>query len=128
VIPSLQQPSKVFYYHGDAELEPMPVNPATIGINQSSRAVPIPDESTGPADASDDAARVLDTDAMAQAAAQAGIRALEGSRGAAYDSLIYGAAICLFHLKRYSTLEAAADAVRNVLDSGVPLARFRSTQ
>jgi len=40
VIPSLQQPSKVFYYHGDGELDQMPVNPATIGIRQSTRAVP----------------------------------------------------------------------------------------
>ncbi|GMQ89907.1 MAG: hypothetical protein BMS9Abin10_0242 [Gammaproteobacteria bacterium] len=128
VIPSLQQPSKVFYYHGGGGLEQMPVNPASIGISQSSRAVPIPDGSTRPASASDDVATALDTDAMAQAAAQAGIRALEGNRGAAYDSLVYGAAICLFHLGRYGLLEAAADAVRNALDSGVALTRFRSTR
>lgn len=128
VIPSLQRPSKVFYYHGDGELEQMPVNPATIGIRQSSRAVPMPGVFTRSVGGSEDGVTVLDTQAIAQAAAEAGLTALEGQRGAAYDSLVYGAAICLCHLKRYNSLNAAADAVRNILDTGVPLARFRSQQ
>ncbi len=128
VIPSLQQPSKVFYYHGGGELEQMPVNPASLGIAQSTRAVPIPENLSGARGQTDGTATTAGADAVAGAAAEAGVAALQGQGGAAYDSLVYGAAICLFHLKRYVLLEAAADAVRNALDSGVALTRFRSTR
>ncbi|MEE8217088.1 MAG: hypothetical protein V3T12_01655 [Acidiferrobacterales bacterium] len=128
VIPSLQQPSKVFYYHGDGELDQMPVNPATIGIRQSTRAVPMPGAFTRPVRGSEDVVTALDTQAIAQAAAEAGLAALEGRHGAAYDSLVYGAAICSRHLGRYDSLEAAADVARECLDSGGALARFRSQQ
>ena len=70
----------------------------------------------------------MDTDAIAKAAAEAGIAALEGKGGPSYDSLVYAAAICLLHLKRHVSLQAAAHAVRKILDSGEPLARFRMQQ
>ena len=62
---------------------------------------------------------------MARAAAQAGAEALAGRAGATRDSLVCGAALCLRHLRRHDSLQAAAAAVRRVLDSGQALERIR---
>ncbi len=124
VIPSLQQPSKLHYYHGDDELQSMSIDPVSLNINQPTRAVPIPDRIATSQDAVDEIAAGIDTEALAEAAAKAGIAALRGEAGPAYDSLVYGAALCLFHLKREPSLPAAADTVRRIIDGGMPLARF----
>jgi anthranilate phosphoribosyltransferase len=126
VIPSLQQPSKLHYYHGDDELQSMSIDPGSLGINQPTRAVPIPDHRALPRDPVDEIAAGVDTEALARAAAEAGIAALQGQTGPAHDSLVYGAALCLFHLKREPSLLVAADAVRRVIDAGTPLARFQA--
>lgn len=127
-IPSLQQPSKVFHCYGDDELQPSPVNPVDIDIRQPTRAVPIPDDLAEAKEKVDGIAKALDTEAAAKAAAAAGIAALKGERGPAYDSLVYGAAICLQHIKRHNSLAAAADAVREVIDAGGALSRFQAQQ
>jgi anthranilate phosphoribosyltransferase len=106
----------------------MSIDPANIGINQASRAVPIPDHQTQAEDETDERAANVDTQALAQAAASAGAAALAGTAGPAYDSLVYGAALCLYHLKRQPSLQAAADVARGVIDSGEALARFRQNQ
>ncbi len=77
-------------------------------------------------DRNDEIATTFDTDAVAKAAAAAGIAALEGTPGAGYDSLTYGAAICLLHLERYDSLQASSDAARRVIDSGEALRRFQA--
>jgi anthranilate phosphoribosyltransferase len=69
-----------------------------------------------------------DTQALAQAAAKAGAAALAGEHGAAYDSLVYGAALCLFHLKRQPSLPVAADVARRAIESGEALTRFQQNQ
>ncbi len=61
---ALQQPSKVFYYHSDGELDQMPVNPATIGIGQSTRAVPMPGAFTRLVRGSENVMTALDTQAI----------------------------------------------------------------
>ncbi len=126
VVPSLQQPAKVFYYHDEGEVQQILVEPTSIGISQSKRAVPIPDDLPKVKNKGDTIATTVDPDAIAKAAAEAGIAALEGKGGPVYDSLVYAAAICLLHLKRHDSLQAAADAVRKALDSGEPLTRFRA--
>ncbi len=126
VVPSLQQPAKVFYYHDEGEVQQILVEPTSIGISQSKRAIPIPDDLPKIKNKGDTIATTVDPDAIAKAAAEAGIAALEGKGGPAYDSLVYAAAICLLHLKRHDSLQAAADAVHKALDSGEPLARFRA--
>ena len=126
VVPSLQQPAKVFYYHDEGEVQQILVEPTSIGISQSKRAVPIPDDLPKVKNKGDTIATTVDPDAIAEAAAEAGIAALEGKGGPVYDSLVYAAAICLLHLKRHDSLQAAADAVRKALDSGEPLTRFRA--
>lgn len=128
VIPSLQQPSKVFFYRDNAELRQRPVDPREVGIDQSARAVPMPDNLPTAEERGDEPTDMTSVDSAAQAAATAGMAALAGEVGLAYDSLLYGGAICLTHLKRQDSLQAAADTVRKVINSGEPLARFRAHQ
>jgi hypothetical protein len=61
---ALQQPSKVFYYHSDGELDQMPVNPATIGICRSTQAVPMPGAFTRLVRGSENVMTALDTQAI----------------------------------------------------------------
>lgn len=117
VIPGLSQTGKVFRVLGDAEEVPVEFKPPEIGIEQSVRAARIPG-------ASDEGDAPLDAVAVAQAAAQAGKAALEGEPGPTRDCLVYGAALCLWHLGRHGSLGQAADAVRAVLDGGQARARL----
>jgi anthranilate phosphoribosyltransferase len=67
---------------------------------------------------------LLSNDTVAKIAAEAGLAALSGEPGLTKDSLVYGAALCLWHLGRYDSLGSAANAVRTVLTSGAALRRF----
>ena len=126
IIPSLQQDAKVWFYHDGGEEQFVVANPTTIGINQPTRAVPLPKDLPPAGVRDDQIATAIDSSTAARHTAEVGIAALEGKTGPARDSLIYGAAICLWHLKRYPSLADAAHAVREVIDSGEPLARFRA--
>ena len=126
VIPSLSQAGRVFHYHGGGEESATDFKPADLGIDQPVRAPRIP----GPADtmqAGEDAAAdavPFDAAAVAALAAQAGVAALGGESGPTRDCLVYGAALCLWHLKRHGSLKDAADAARSALDSGRALAHL----
>ena len=116
VIPSLAQTGKVFHYHGGGQETSTEFKPAELGIEQSVRAPRIPGASDeGESETPFDAAGV------AKAAAEAGMAALAGAPGATRDALVYGAALCLWHLGRHGNLRSAADAVRSVLDRGQAL-------
>jgi anthranilate phosphoribosyltransferase len=124
VIPSLRQPGTCFHYHDLGEERPFDVDPAALGIDQEVRAVPLPETAAEAERAAGDAIGLAgDADTIARAAAEAGLAALEGRRGATYDALALGAALVLWHLGRASTLEAAADRARAVLDSGAACRR-----
>ena len=127
VIPSLQQPAKLFYYHEKGEEQSIELNPQDLGIVQDSRAVSLPKDLPC-ADAADQIATPFDIEAGAQAAADRGLAALKGQSGPARDALTYSAAICLHHLGRSGSLADAADTVRGVLDNGKALARFQALQ
>lgn len=126
VIPSLQQPAKLFYFHDRGTEQDIELDPKALGIEQSSRAVPLPKDLPGVASEGDDITTTFDTDAAAARAAEVGLTALHGKAGPARDSLVYSAAICLYHLGKASNLPAAADMVRKVLDSGKALAHFQA--
>jgi anthranilate phosphoribosyltransferase len=49
----------------------------------------------------------------------------EPRAGATRDSLIYGGALCLWHVGCHESLAGAAQAVRTVLDRGKALAHLR---
>jgi anthranilate phosphoribosyltransferase len=119
VIPGLSQTGKVFRVLGGAEEMAVEFKPAELGIEQPVRAPRIPgasDEGEGETP--------LDAVAVATAAARAGKAALAGAPGPTRDCLVYGAALCLWHLGRHGSLKEAADAVRGVLDGGQALARL----
>ena len=126
VIPSLKQPARVFCYHNRGEESPVECYPETIGIDQQTRAVPIPPETPAAPRKGDDIATTVDIDAAAAVAARTGLEALGGKPGPGHDSLVYAAALVLHHLGRHASLTNAADAVREVLSSGEALARFKA--
>jgi anthranilate phosphoribosyltransferase len=124
VVPCLRQLSECFNYHQRGEEQPFEVNPTTLGIEQSVRSVPLPDNLPTTNRPGDDIAVTVDVAATAQAAAEAGRAALAGQHGPTYDSLVFAGAIILWHLNREQSLAAAADRVRAVLDSGVAIHRL----
>ena len=73
----------------------------------------------------DDIAIAVDVPATARAAARAGLAALAGERGPTYDSLVFSAGLILWHLGREHSMAAAADRVREALDSGRAAQRIR---
>jgi len=125
VIPSLRQAGKAFYYHDKGPEQALEFSPADLGIDQPLLAPPIPGREPREGEPGGECAPDLDNAAVARAAAQAGAEALAGRAGATRDSLVCGAALCLRHLRRHDSLQAAAAAVRRVLDSGQALERIR---
>jgi anthranilate phosphoribosyltransferase len=127
IIPSLQQSGRLFYYYGDEAQQQRDLAPKDIGISASTRAVPLPKD-LPTVTAADNIATKIDISVMSQVAADLGIAALGGEKGTMYDSLVYSTAICLSHLKRFDTMQAAADAVRAVLDSGKALEKLEAAK
>ncbi len=123
IIPSLQQAGKAFFYHEKGEEQPLELDPHALGIRQDVRAVPLPPD-IPKAKGGDEIAATVDTHALAQAAAERGLAALQGEKGPTFDALVYGGALCLYHLRRYATLPEAAEAVRRALDTGEAYRRF----
>jgi len=125
VIPSLSQTGMVFHYHDRGEETSAQFKPAELGIDQAVRAPRIPGAGAIGATEDEESERTLDLAAIAKAAAEAGRAALAGEPGATRDSLIYGAALCLWHRGRHGSLKSAAEAVRAVLDQGAALERLQ---
>ena len=125
VVPSLRQTGTCFNYQGMGEEQSFDIDPTALGIEQPMRAVPLPEDLPKATRPGDDIAVAVDVPATARAAAEAGMAALRGERGPTYDSLVFSAALILWHLGRESTQVAAANRVREVLDSGRAAARVR---
>ena len=124
VIPSLRQTGKAFYYHDKGEEQSVDFRPSDLGIEQPIVAAPIAAGAPHEADEQDWTAPKPENLALAQAAAHAGLSALSGNSGPTRDSLVCGAALCLWHLRHHGSLQGAAAAVRRVLDSGAALERL----
>ena len=125
VLPSLRQVGRYFYYHDGGEEQAVDIDPSSIGIEQEVRAVPLPDDLPAAEQSTDDIALTVNVQAAARVAADAGIAALKGKKGATYDSLVYAGAIILHHLGKHPDLQTAADQVRAVLDSGAAASRLK---
>ncbi|MDR2878062.1 MAG: anthranilate phosphoribosyltransferase [Chromatiales bacterium] len=111
VIPSLRQSGRVFQCLAEDEPHEHPLQASDFGVGETTRPASMPGAAT-------DAETAPLATACAAAAAEAGLAALNGAQGPARDALICAGATCLWHLGRFDTLHAAADAVRIALDSG----------
>ncbi len=122
VIPSLRQDSRMFVVHERGAEQQVEISPKAIGIEQEVRAPLIP----GMDEASELEAHVeaFDATKVSVQAAGAGLAALNGQKGATYDSLVLGAAIMLHGLMKAGSMAAGADMARKALDSGAAKARF----
>ena len=98
ITPSLRQNAKVWTYRDGADEHDMDISPETLGIEQSVRAVPLPEGIEGYRRKSDATGGEVDGLAIADAAARAGLDALDGAPGPARDSLVYAAALVLRHV------------------------------
>jgi anthranilate phosphoribosyltransferase len=125
VIPGLSQTGKAFHYRDGGEETSTEFKPAELGIEQSVRAPRIPGAPATEASDEGEGAAPFDAAAVAKAAAEAGMAALAGASGATRDCLVYGAALCLWHLGRHGDLKSAAEAVRGALDGGQALRHLR---
>lgn len=126
VIPSLRQAGKIWHYRENGEEREVDIAPEALGIHQQLRAVPLPENLPGYRRKTDGIAEGVDAAAIAVEAARAGIEALEGKPGPAFDALVYGAALCLWHLGKSPSLPQAAGDVRETLGSARALARLRA--
>ena len=125
VIPSLNQPSKLFCYQGEASDREVRLDPAEYDIQAAERAVPLPEHL--PQQAADDEIKgSIDADALAHASAQAGLAALTGEPGPVRESLVYGAALSLVQLGRCPDAASAAATVRSVIDDGLAARRLEA--
>ncbi|MFZ5483702.1 MAG: anthranilate phosphoribosyltransferase [Pseudomonadota bacterium] len=125
VMPSLRQAGKFTAYQDRGEEIEYDIDPAALGIAQTVRAVPLPDDLPKSERAGDEVAIMVDVKATAQAAAEAGMAALAGNKGASYDTLVLTAAMVLHHVGRAHSLLEGADRARAALDSGRALARVK---
>ena len=124
IIPSLRQGAKVWTCHRDGDTHDTDISPGMLGIEQPVRAVPLPEGIEGYRRKSDATGGEIDGIAIAEAAARAGLDALDGAPGPARDSLVYGAALVLRHAGRTERLDEGAVLARAALDDGRARARF----
>jgi len=125
VIPLLAQTGKVFHYRDGGEELPVEFKPADVGIDQPMRAPQIPSEIEVGSERDDGSSAPFDAVAVAKCAAEAGMAALGGAPGPTRDSLIYGGALCLWHVRNKDSLASGAQAVRAALDGGAALEHLR---
>jgi anthranilate phosphoribosyltransferase len=103
VIPSLRQTGKYFHYHDKgAEIEAT-IDPAALAIVQAGarRAAAGCGHHRG---GEDEIVAAIDVKATAHAAAEAGILALKGDKGATYDSLVLAGSIILHHVGKAASI------------------------
>ncbi|KAA3631636.1 MAG: anthranilate phosphoribosyltransferase [Proteobacteria bacterium] len=127
VIPSLIQPSKYHRFAGDGGDVEVRVLPEDMGVEQTVRIAPLPDDAEHREPEGQPYAGI-NANAVAAEAARRGEAALKGEHGPFRDSLVMGASICLTHLGRCESFEEAASQVRGVLDRGAALERFEAAR
>ena len=124
VVPSLRQPGRYFHYQDMGPESEVAIDPEALGIKQDVRSVPLPG-TVATAEGEDEIVAAIDIPATARAAAQAGMAALKGEKGAYYDSLVLSGAIILNHVGKAKSLNDAAAQIRTVLDSGRAAGRVK---
>lgn len=123
IIPSLRQAGKYFAYQSMGEETGFDIDPTAIGIQQTTRCVPVPEDIPQSAKG-EGTVTITDIPAGAKRSADIGLAALGGEQGATYDSLVYSGALILQHLGKARSLAEGAEQIRAVLDSGKAAARM----
>ena len=124
VTPSLRKRDEFVRYWERGEDEVFEADPLEIDIEQDNRLVPIPQELLP--NKNRDFGPDENNSEIAKLAAKEGLGALEGTRNATSDALLYSASLTLWHLGRYDSIQEAAVVVRKILSSGKVAERFRS--
>jgi len=114
VVPSLRQKGLMISYHRGVEKAQVNIDPKLLGISSELRAIAFPKRFENGKE------RAL----LAEHTVNLGHSALSGESGLFYDGLVYSASLILWHLKQLKTLPAAAERVREVLNSGRALKRL----
>ena len=123
VTPSLRKRDEFVRYWERGEDEVFEADPLEINIEQDNRLVPIPQELLP--NKNRDFGPDENNSEIAKLAAKEGLGALEGTRNATSDALLYSASLTLWHLGRYDSVQKAAVVVRKILSSGKVAERFR---
>ena len=123
VTPSLRKRDEFIRYWERGEDEVFEADPLEIDIEQDNRLVPIPQELLP--NKNRDFGPDENNFEIAKLAAKEGLGALEGTRNATSDALLYSASLTLWHLGRYDSVQKAAVVVRKILSSGKVAERFR---
>ena len=123
VTPSLRKRDEFISYWERGEDEVFEADPLEIDIEQDNRLVPIPQELLP--NKNRDFGPDENNSEIAKLAAKEGLGALEGTRNATSDALLYSASLTLWHLGRYDSVQKAAVVVRKILSSGKVAERFR---
>jgi anthranilate phosphoribosyltransferase len=123
VTPSLRKRDEFIRYWERGEDEVFEADPLEIDIEQDNRLVPIPQELLP--NKNRDFGPDENNSEIAKLAAKEGMGALEGTRNATSDALLYSASLTLWHLGRYDSVQKAAVVVRKILSSGKVAERFR---
>lgn len=119
LMPSLRQPARFYCYRSGHEDEFIDLDPATLGITEETRAIPLPNRLKS----LEDGDATVKEHAI-KTAAQIAVAALQNEKGIARNSIIYGAAISLFHLQKFETLAQAAEAANKAISSGDAYDKF----
>jgi len=107
ILPTLREPSNCFQTFTGEAVE-YNVDPVKFGLEQTTRGV-LPAEGT---------------QVTAQQTVELGQAALSGQSGPAYDSLVLGGAMALWHCGLQESQQQAADHIRQVINSGHAKACF----
>jgi anthranilate phosphoribosyltransferase len=109
ILPTLREPANCFQSYRELA-EPCELDPSDFGLARTTRGVLPVDEETVTA---------LET-------IEPGLRGLAGQTGPAFDSLIYGGALGLWHCGIQPSKQQAAEHVRHVIQSGRAKAVFQN--
>jgi len=107
ILPTLREPSNCFQTFTGEALECI-IDPNEFGLEQTTRGV-LPAE---------------ETEVTAEQTVELGLAALCGQTGPAFDSLVLGGAMALWHCGLQASPQQAADHVRHVINSGRAKAFF----
>lgn len=107
ILPTLREPSNCFRSF-DGEAQACVFNPSQFGIDQTTRGV-LP---------------TTDDNVTAEHTVELGLQALEGQSGPAFDSLVFGGAMALWHCGLQQSQQQAADYIRQTIESGKAKAYF----